>query len=60
MMSYKEYIDYQYKRMKPWKKLLFNMSTPDWRSHYYRYVLKCVLESKNLEEAKEKANIALM
>ena len=60
MMTYKEYMDYQYRLLSWWRKFLFRMTCPpDWRGYYYEYTLKCILKSKDLDEAKEKAVTAL-
>ena len=61
MMTYKEFRDWGYQQLSWWSKTAYRMRSfpPDWRPHYYKWVLKSILKSKSLEEAKEKANIAL-
>ena len=61
IMTYEEYRETCYNNLSGWRKFTYRMSSavPDWRPYYYKWVLKCILKSESLEEAKEKANTAL-
>jgi len=60
IMTYREWLDWQYSLMKPWKRWMYRANPPSWYHFYLQYALRKILNSASTyEEAEEVARVAL-